>query len=277
MSIFNKINLSQDFLTASWFKAKYFTNFGYKQDAPSDKDYLFSVSPMASQNIGEDVDLRRFYKNVSDQYSLGSCCSQTTADCFEQQIAFKNKIDPSQVKDISRLFIYWCARNLMDPPQTNIDEGTRLRLCYDTIARYGACFEDIWIYDISKVNVRPSILAFRSAVANRISAFYRLDANEDALITQMKQALQAGSPISFGTQINDAFRNMNSDMPIQPPTSGFIGGHALAVAGYNSNKRSFIVRNSWGTDWNACMGGYCYMSENYFKADITRDLWVPCL
>lgn len=42
------------------------------------------------------------------------------------------------------------------------------------------------------------------------------------------------------------------------PNGKMVGGHAMCIVGYT--KDSFIVRNSWGTNWND--NGYCYFPFN---------------
>ena len=36
-----------------------------------------------------------------------------------------------------------------------------------------------------------------------------------------------------------------------------IGGHGVAVVGYDDSRSSFVLRNSWGRDWGD--NGYCYL------------------
>ena len=42
------------------------------------------------------------------------------------------------------------------------------------------------------------------------------------------------------------------------------GGHSMALVGYDNQRRVFIVRNSFGTDWGD--QGYCYLSYDFFNA-----------
>lgn len=268
------ITYPRELLTANWFQVRFFTNFGYKEDIPSTSDWQFSASPMAAQQVSSDPDLTRFFKPISNQYSIGSCVANATADAFEAQIAQRNNINPEQVADISRLFIYWNARNLETPPDYE-DNGTRIRLAFDCMARYGAAPETIWPYDISKVNVRPSILSYREAIKYRISAFYRISSTGDLRVLHMKQALCAGNPVVFGTKLANSFRYVKDETVLQKPTSGFIGAHAMVVVGWSEEKQAFKVRNSWGEEWG--FGGYCWMHKDYLKADITRDIWVPTI
>lgn len=269
------INSSQQLISSSWFSARFFTNFGYKIDDPNPNDLLFSNSPLASAPMVENPDLRKYFKEISNQYQLSSCSANACIDSIESMIAKKDNVDPVHVPDLSRLFDYWNARNLETPPCADKDDGSRIRLCFDSVARYGVPTEAIYPYDVSKVNVRPTLLSYREAIKNRISAFYRISTTGATRIGQMKQALSAGNPIVFGTKVADSFRYVRDDSVIQVPLGGFIGAHAMVACGWDESKQAFCVRNSWGTDFGA--NGYCYMSKEYLMADFTRDLWVATI
>jgi C1A family cysteine protease len=174
-----------------------------------------------------------------------------------------------------RSFIYWNARNLSNPPTYNQDKGSPIRLAFDSIARYGVPTEAIYPYNFNKVNDRPTIIAYREALKNRISKFYRIDGNGDLRIQQIKQALSSGCPVVFGTDIAESFKHIRDDRIIMNPGSGYVGGHAMCIVGWSEERQAFEVRNSWGEDWG--VKGYCWMHKDYFSADITSDIWVPTL
>lgn len=274
MSIFPKINTGTELISAPFWKAKLFTNLGYIEDGPGE-DLKYSQSPMISTPISQNPNLQPYFKPVSDQYSIGSCVANAVADSFEAQIAQRKGISPAQVEDLSRLFIYWNARNLENPPTCNVDKGSRIRLAFDCMSRYGCPAEKVYPYDISKVNVRPTILAYREAIKNRIDKFYKIDATGNARVSQIKQALSAGNPVVFGTRIANSFRLVNSDAIIYKPNGDWLGRHAMTVCGWSEDKQAFMVRNSWSVYWGNA--GYCWMDKNYITSDITTDLWVPTI
>jgi C1A family cysteine protease len=273
MPLFTVINSPKEFLqTKSWLATKFLVNFGYIEDGPGD-DLKYSDSPMITTPIDNEPSLKRYFKPISNQYNIGSCVANAVADSFEAQMAHRKNCDPSQIDDISRLFIYWNARNLSNPPTCDSDSGSRIRLAFDCMARYGAPTEKTYPYDTSKVNDRPSILAYREAIQNRISKFYRIDADGLGRIAQIKQALSSGNPVVFGTKVARSFQEVNSDAVVTMPDGGWIGGHCMCIVGWSNDKNAFEVRNSWGEDWG--VQGYCWMDANYIAADITTDIWAP--
>jgi C1A family cysteine protease len=275
MSIFTAINMPKEFLnTSSWLKNKFFINFGYIEDGPGD-DLKYSQSHLTSTTLSDNPSLKQYFRPISNQYTIGSCVANATADAFEAQMAHRLQVDPSQVQDLSRLFIYWNARNLDTPPCSDTDGGSKIRFAFDSMARYGVPYENTYPYDISKVNDRPTIIAYREAMQNRISKFYRIDGIGEDRVGQIKQALCSGCPVVFGTKVGNNFKVCNSDAVITDPGGWYLGGHALVIVGWSEEKQAFEIRNSWGEDWGC--EGYCWMDKNYIMADITSDLWVPTI
>jgi len=273
MGLFPVINSHKEFLKSnSWFVNKFFTNYGYIEDGPG-KDLLYSASPMVTTPIVSNTSLKDYFKPVSDQYNIGSCVANATADSFEAMLARIRNCSPSMIDDLSRLFIYWNARNLANPPICNVDDGSHIRFAFDSMARYGVPSEKTYPYDISKVNKRPSIISYREAIKNRISKFYRIDGIGVNRLIQIKQALSAGYPVVFGTKVAESFKHVKSDAIVFNPNGGWIGGHAMVIVGWSETKQAFEVRNSWGEDWG--VKGYCWMDKNYILASITSDIWVP--
>lgn len=245
MPFFTKINTTSDFLRrSSWIVNRFFVNYGYVEDGPGN-DLLYSASPLTSAPLVDSPSLKKYFKEVSNQYSLSSCVGNATADAFEAQIAQRKGIDPSKVPNLSRLFIYWNARNLQNPPSGHKDSGTRIRLAFDSLARYGAPSETTYPYVISKVNDRPTLRSYREAVQNRISKFYRIDKTGNERIGQIKQALSAGCPVVFGTKIANSFKAYRGGT-IYLPKDSYIGGHAMVLIGWSEEKQAFELRNSWG-------------------------------
>lgn len=150
--LFSLITTASSFLnTDSWLLNKFCVKYGYIEDGPGN-DLKYSESPLVNTPMSDNPSLKKFFKPVSNQYNLSACVANAVADAFEAQIIQRKNVDPSQVEDLSRLFIYWNARNLNNPPTCNVDDGSRIRLAFDSMARYGAPSEKTYPYDVTKVN-----------------------------------------------------------------------------------------------------------------------------
>jgi len=260
------------------FVNRFTVNFGYipDQTVASGVDAMFYNSPMSSSNIAGEVSLRRFFKDVSDQYHLSSCVGNAIADAFEAQQVQKLGVSPSEVKDLSRLFIYWNARNLSTPTTTDRDRGCQIRWAFDSIKRYGVPTEDVYPYVLSKVNHKPGWIPYKYAIQNKIRNFYRINASGDERIRQIIQALSSGCPVVFGARLYEYFRHINDDSVIKLNTGDkYIGGHAMCLTGWSNSKQAFELRNSWGKGWGK--EGYGFIDVNYIKSSEARDFWVATL
>jgi hypothetical protein len=257
------------------------TKYGYRPDPPDPRDRRFSVdlAPKLTAVSTGDVDLRP-YCSETNQYNLGSCAGNATADSVEIVSAISGK-PPVQ---LSRLFVYTLARNFEDDDhdgKSDIDKdnGTYIRLCFEVLAKFGICREDLpagkggWPYDVTKVFTLPDLMSMRAATGHRIHSYYRIDETGSSRVDKMLEALRGNHPVVFGTQVDQTFENISDDTPWMR-TGESVGGHAMVVVGYLTGL-GFIVKNSWGNGWGD--NGFCIMKPDVFMMPETNDLWVPTL
>jgi len=281
MALF-KVNSPSILLKLPTFLVKPFVNFGYQEDNPQlfYKDYLFKDSPMATTSImSEEISIKQYFKEVSNQYNIGSCTSNATADSVESQIILRKGVTPAEIPDLSRLFIYYNSRNLDTPPTCSIDGGAKIRFCFDSIRRHGVCKEATWGYDSSKINIQPNWLSYKEAIQNKITAFYRIETtDEDERFEQILKALNNKNPVVFGILLFNSFRSVKSDIIIQTSKNllddPILGNHAMVVTGWSKSRNCWELRNSWGTQFG--VNGYCYMAKDYLLS-FAKDIWVPTI
>lgn len=267
------------------------TNFGYRPDPTTGfddagnevdliaKDYdVKTLLPRLAPKAAGDVDLSSFATD-SNQWSLSACAGNATADAVEivnaiqeAKLAAQEGRAPRIFPQLSRLFVYSMARTLEG--SLDKDDGTYLRLCFQSLSDMGICEEAIWPYDENMVFTSPSIKAQRRAVGHRIHSYYRIKSTGDERIAEIVAALRAHHPVVFGTQVDANFCAPSGPRGVVEPPSGNIkGGHAMIIVGYLDG--NFKIKNSWGYGWG--QGGYCTMSPDYIVWDETTDIWVPTL
>ncbi|CAF2152471.1 unnamed protein product [Rotaria magnacalcarata] len=96
---------------------------------------------------------------VKDQSRIGSCTANSLAGAYEY--LFK-KSAGSNI-DVSRLFIYYNARALNAQMYGIANTGYSMTDAIAALEQYGTCFELIWPYKISYVNVQPSEATYEQA------------------------------------------------------------------------------------------------------------------
>ena len=239
---------------------------GYRRDRQDERDKRYA-RPRSVQrgSLPKFIDLRQHMTAVENQGELGSCTANAIAGAYE----YLAKRMTGQSYDISRLFIYYLARKF-DGCEDE-DCGSTLRLGMKVLAKYGACSEAAWPYDIDVFRNQPHDEAFQEAADHLIDEYDRLEVNLHA----MKVCLAEGYPFVFGTDIFSSFEELDhrghANLPL--PSEENLGGHAMLACGYSDRDQVFLVRNSWGTDWGD--RGYCYMPYEYLtNTDLTGDCWT---
>lgn len=216
------------------------------------------------------LDLRKWCPPVDNQLNEEDCVADSSTTSLE---LVEIRDGMSFVKK-SRFFLYYNAR--METRDTDRDKGSYIHLAFYTLTTLGTCTEATWPYDESKVNVRPDWSAYREAYAHKINTYYRIDATSgDALVQQIKQALQAQHPVVFGMIVDQDYMDTGSDGLVSMPKATRLnsGGHAQCIVGYDDNRQCWIVKNSWGTGWGDA--GFAYVPWAYLDVSGANDFLVP--
>jgi C1A family cysteine protease len=237
--------------------------YGWYPDIPDQRDYLYSaIRPVI--RLPKKADLRSFCSTVEDQGALGSCTAQALAGNLE---FLDNRID-SIYTDVSRLFIYYNERALID--SVDYDSGASLRDGIKSLKNSGVCEERLWPYSIEKFTKKPPAKCYRDAKGHRIKSYYRIGSLREMLI-----CLVEGYPFVFGFTVYESFESARvaKTGKVNMPRKGetVLGGHAVMAVGYDQKGKRFLARNSWGRNWG--MDGYFTMPFAYLEA-LADDFWT---
>lgn len=154
--------------------------------------------------------------------------------------------------DVSRLFIYYNARQIDGLEEFNMtDGGTSLTSGIKGLAKFGCCKEQLYPYSELHVNTKPPEKCYSEGRNYRVlsSMSINLDLNE------MKACLAEEYPFAFGLHIYDSFEDAihNGGRVMTPSPSetkpGAGNWHAMLAVGYDEASKCFIVRNSYGEQW----------------------------
>jgi C1A family cysteine protease len=259
-------------------------NFGWVEDPLDVRDAPFSWSPLSTAPTTDTqlIDNAQYFKEVSNQFSLPACVANACADMMEAATVLDKvqkgmvlDVARSSTPDLSRMFVWWNARNEMDPSQVNNpNAGTYNRLAMDVLARFGVPTEARWPYDPLKATTRPSIMSYREAFPNRFDAFYSIDMDGDSRLRAIVQALNAKHNVLFGTALANSFMSYSGGSVMHHPGTfdSIIGRHAMVICGWNPAWQAFKIRNSWGQLWGE--QGYGWIHADYVTWPGTKSLWV---
>jgi C1A family cysteine protease len=235
--------------------------FHWKRDPVDTRDKIYIPKAIV---LPKTVDLRPYCSPIEDQGQLGSCTGNAIAGLIECLNRKANR-----VVDVSRLFIYYEERVLIGT--INEDSGAYIRDGIKVVNKKGAPLESIWPYNVNRFATRPNAAAYTDGLKRKALTYERC-----TNFAAVKNALARGFPVVIGFDVYDSFYNIGSNGIMSYPnvnTEQLLGGHAVAIVGYDDNKNAFIVRNSWGRNW--ALGGYFYMPYRVIQnTQMSSDFWV---
>jgi C1A family cysteine protease len=232
------------------------------------RDYRFAAPPAAAPAL-PSVDLRPRMPPIGDQGQLGSCTA------WASTAAYRYELDRQQLADFepSELFQYYRSREIMGRQYLKVDSGAEIRDAVKALAKYGACPEALWPYDISKFAKAPPAKATRAAKPHLVLQYQAVDPTAAAI----ESALASALPVVIGISIYASFESdevaRTGVVPMPSTTEQLLGGHAVLIVGYDRQASRFTVRNSWGPGWGD--QGYFYLPYEYvLNAQLASDFWV---
>jgi|APSaa5957512622_1039677.scaffolds.fasta_scaffold15847_2 C1A family cysteine protease len=251
----------------STFKA---TGFRDEPDSPDHWGFEDKLRSRMVQTTPGDVDLRPFTSPRHNQGGTNSCVAQATCKAVEiKRIMAKGH---EAHIDLSRLAVYWFARNLMLPKETHLDDGTFVSHAFDAMRRFGVPTEDAWPWDRRRVSDVPTWSAMRQAYVSKIDSFYKIRSTGVKRVDMIVEALQAGNPVVFGTNTNSSWQRYKAGDVLQTVKDrDKTGRHATCLVGIKDGK--FIGENSWGSGWGD--DGFYLMAPDVLADEVSHDFWVP--
>jgi len=215
--------------------------------------------------------------------SLGDCGVNALAGAIDYLIATATQGPLYALKtqgfQPSRLFLYYntlFAEYRGEPNAKWDNEPTVLKYAIHTAATQGMISEGSPTSDSTGATlpygsaiVTPSAADYATGPLYRISDYHNID---NDTLADMKKTLKKKEVFTFWVNTTD-FPLSNSDwpgfesgqLPTLPKPSGTPNqddGHFMLAVGYDNEKKAFIVRNSWGSNWG--INGFAYMPYSYF-------------
>ena len=243
-----------------------YKKYGWVRDLPDARDVY--CKPNFTNVTSSIIDLRDHCPGIYNQGKLGSCTANAIAAAYEYD-EIKQNINNLFIP--SRLFIYYNERCIEHTEE--YDSGARIRDGVKTVASIGVCPETDWPYNTSMFSTKPYDKCYTVAARNKSRQYKRISHD----INHLKACLSEGIPVIFGFAVYKSFEDddiaKTGIMKMPGKTEPMLGGHAVLLVGYNDDKETCIVRNSWGVEWGD--KGYFYMPYEFItNKDMCSDFWI---
>jgi hypothetical protein len=192
-----------------------------------DRDYKYLAKASSAVTYAElppKVDLRDRLPPVRNQGSEGACAAFAGA-CMKE---YQERVDIKLTSQLSPWFIYLQREN-------QGEEGMYLRDLMKILHKKGVCTEPRCKYQGSK---EISQFARDEALNFRIKSYAQVNTQEE-----LKRALYFHGPCVIAFPV---YQHGTRFWAKPKPDAELIGGHAVAVVGYDDARGAFLIRNSWG-------------------------------
>lgn len=248
-------------------------SFGWKRQPRDDRDFQFAPSRRLLASLPSSLDLAAGMGPQLDQGNLGSCGPNAADEC----IAFDQGAESLPVVGASRLFVYYCTRDLMNT--ISDDSGVDNRSMLKALNKWGFPAESLMPYkdDATTFTHRPADSVYNAALVNRIINYAAVAQTPQT----MKGTLASRLPFVFGF---DVYPGMLSDqaartgiVPLPAAHETPVGGHDVTFLGFDDAKQMYKFRNHWMNDDGRPWGdnGYGYLPYAYaHNAALAGDFWV---
>lgn len=202
---------------------------------PNPDDLLYETyraRKVASEEVKvpETLDLRPYMLPVRNQGGRGTCAAFSAAACKEYQEHLDNNVFKEYISPESVYF------QRAEPK----GDGMYGRNVMEILSQSGVCRETLFPYDGSKEASAMPEEAKTELPNYKIKSFALVQT-----IDGVKKALFESGPCLICLPV---YANGLAEFWKVVGDSKYSGGHAVVIVGYN--KKGFILRNSWGKDWN---------------------------
>lgn len=218
--------------------------------------------------FASSYDLRLFDGPIRDQQNLGSCTAFATTAVIDTMMRQAGHELPM----LSTLAFYGEERDAMGFYKYDVGASGAAMITAST--QKGFVPESDWAYDVSKMAVRPPAEITAQEYNNHVTSWTYIPGTQtlNGMINSVKLSLSEGKPLElFFTPQSYFYQELGALNTLQGyGQHDSEAKHAVEIIGCddNLNGGSYIIHNSWGTNWGD--GGYGVISYKQFTPNFAN-------
>ena len=223
-----------------------------------------------SHILPKSADLRPTLNTIENQGPAGTCTGQGAIKVLEVEAGRLHDHYPNNpIRQFSVLHNYYWSGDF----EVRVgQEGRSPEDAFVALVIKGACPDELWPYDLTKIDIQPpaacdeaakafKIKSYTSLTAGRSAADWALAAEQTRI--NMKHAICQGRPVGVSIALTEDFRTQWAKQnnwrtfywDAKPSaTNPIIGSHEMVAMGYDDTVGRFLLQNSWDAQ---CDGGFC--------------------
>lgn len=243
--------------------------FQYAVDGADSRDLMYTAKNL--DNLPDRVDPRPNIAAPMHQNGLNACVPMAAVGAMENNDIRSGK----PFTAYAPMFVYYNALMKKNEGHNTVTGRTVLKV----LSEKGVCSEQLWPYDVSKINTKPSPEAYEDALKHKIGPYFRIEESlKYKRLAGLKDALADGKYVMFGIVAHDNIRSDRLaanggvlDMP--GPHDKELGKHVMLAIGYDDSRRKIIAVGSAGPTW--ADHGIVYVDYGYAELQgYGHDFWV---
>lgn len=240
--------------------------YGWKRSPVDHRDRCYQPS-FRGNFLPVKADVLDLLPPVKNQGQTNTCGPHAAA-CLIQADEFDAKL---VCDEPSVPFIYWNAREKMG--NNLADTGVENRAMMQGLHDEGWCPDALMPFAQYSSSQAPEVEAYDSAENRRISDY----AAVPQLATAMMQTIASRRPFLFGFTVYQSFESelveQTGAVPMPRTGEALLGGHDVVIYGYDSLRKVFLFRNSYGESWGDKGNGTIPFAYACHPA-LAGDFWV---
>ncbi|MBF0354642.1 MAG: C39 family peptidase [Alphaproteobacteria bacterium] len=224
--------------------------------APAKFKSLPTIQPYRAY-LPPRADLSAWFPAPGEQGDQPSCTAWATGyalrSYYANRLSTSPKVAPAA---LSPAFIY----NQLTEPGKSCSQGLAVPTALDFLKKTGVAPMTAFSYNEKSCDQRPSPEIVEMAGSFRIDDWKTVNPRR---LDDIKGEIANGNPVVVAMHVTKKFETYVGEAPFDDTTWNE-NTHAMVLVGYDEQKRSFRLINSWGDDWGD--KGYGWLSYRTFSA-----------